>query len=352
MPEASLPQSLGPLIVDMQAFALGEEERAFLRHPAVGGVILFTRNFADVAQLRALVSEIRGLREPRLLVTVDHEGGRVQRFRQPLQVLPPAGDFGRIFDYEPDKATRLAEQAGWLMAAELLALRIDLSFAPVLDIDTGISEVIGNRAFHREPGVVAELAAAFARGMRRAGMHTVGKHFPGHGAVAADSHSDQVTDPRPLVEIAELDLLPYARLVEANLLSAVMPAHVVYSAVDAGCCAGFSRFWLEEALRGEFGFNGIIVSDDLSMAGAAGAGTAEERAARALDAGCDAMLVCNDPQAARQCADSLNGFNGNALCRLYGDGEMDWDSREDDVRWRAAVAALDGMRDAAKLEVE
>ncbi|HEX2795918.1 MAG TPA: beta-N-acetylhexosaminidase [Immundisolibacter sp.] len=291
MPKALAP---GPLVIGLPGPQLTPADAELLRHPAVGGVILFERNFVDADQLRALCADIHALREPRLLIAVDQEGGRVQRLRRGFTPLPPAAAYGRAYSEDAARGLALARAGGLVMAAELVALGIDLSFAPVLDLDYGVSEIIGARAFHAQPQAVAALAGAFMAGMAEAGMAACGKHFPGHGAVAADTHLTQVIDRRSRDAI-EADLLPYRRLIPDGLAS-VMMAHVVFPAVDAEP-AGFSRRWVQEVLRGELGFGGAVFSDDLGMAGAAAAGDFVERARRALAAGCDYLLICNDPDA-------------------------------------------------------
>ena len=307
------PAPLGPVMLDVEGFDVSAEEAEKLAHPAVGGLILFRRNYESHAQLEALIHSVRKSR-PNLLISVDHEGGRVQRFREGFTRLPAASAYSNVSD-------DLIERAGWLMAAELRAFDIDFSFAPVLDVESGISRVIGDRAFGTEPGAVAHRASAFARGMHRAGMARVGKHFPGHGGVIGDSHHELPVDPRPLTALQARDLLPFRQLI-AEGLEGIMPAHVIYSDIDP-MPAGFSRFWIQKVLRETLGFNGAVFSDDLSMAGARFAGGYPDRAAHALEAGCDMILVCNAPGAAAEVLDQmdsgwLGGDRQRRLERLRG----------------------------------
>jgi beta-N-acetylhexosaminidase len=316
-------------------------------------VILFTRNFENVAQVRQLVDEIRSIRRPPLLVTVDHEGGRVQRFRTGFTLLPPQRSIGRVYDLDPEAGRRLAGQCGWLLAAELRAVGVDMSFAPCVDLDYGVSEVIGDRAYHRDPEAVATLAVACLQGMRAAGMTATAKHFPGHGAVVADSHKALPVDRRTLAELSE-DLLPYRRLV-ANGLASVMVAHVLFPEVDEAP-AGFSRRWIQQELRHDLGFAGAIFSDDLSMGGAAVAGSVPERARRALAAGCDILSVCNDRSAVLATLEELEGesdpLSQVRLARLHGRPGPEWDVLVQGERWRACRAALDHCRDAPRLQLD
>lgn len=281
---------LGPLMIDIVGLELSALDRERLVHPLVGGVILFARNYRDTVQLTALCSAIHALRSPALPIAIDHEGGRVQRCRAGFTHVPPMRRLGELWDTGPAAARRAAADLGYLLAAELRACGVDYSFTPVLDLDWGPSGVIGDRAFHKNPDAVAELAGALIEGLRAAGMGCCGKHFPGHGWVAADSHLAIPVDERSLAEM-EPDLTPYRRL----KLDGVMPAHVIYPQVDPRP-AGFSPVWLEK-LRGEFKFDGVIFSDDLSMEGAAFAGNMVQRAAAAWAAGCDMLLICNAPDA-------------------------------------------------------
>jgi len=288
--------ALGPVMVDVEGLELSAPDRERLAHPLVGGVILFARNYADPAQLRALTAAIAAVREPRLPIAVDHEGGRVQRFRDGFSAIPAMRTLGELWDRDVAAAASEAARVGWTIASELRAHGIDFSFAPVLDLDYGSSTVIGDRALHRNPNAVAHLATCLRQGLVAGGCAAVGKHFPGHGKVAADSHLEVPVDERSLAEIAVADLVPFAALARAGL-EGVMPAHVVYPQVDAAA-AGFSRVWLQDILRRQLGFDGLIFSDDLGMAGARTAGDIVARAAAAHAAGCDVVLVCNDGAAA------------------------------------------------------
>jgi beta-N-acetylhexosaminidase len=287
---------IGPVMLDVAGTVLTAEDEARLRHPLVGGVILFARNFQSTHQLVELTASIHAVRTPPLLIAVDHEGGRVQRFREGFTRIPPMRELGKVWDEHPKRAKHLAEQAGYVLAAELRACGVDFSFTPVLDVDYGSSGVIGDRAFHSEPQAIAELAHSLLQGLRQGGMHTVGKHFPGHGFVRADSHLEIPVDERSYTDIELCDLIPFRQMVSFGL-TAVMPAHVIYPKVDPNP-AGFSKVWLKDVLRGELGFEGCIFSDDLSMEGATVAGGIVQRAEAALQAGCDMVLVCNRPDLA------------------------------------------------------
>jgi beta-N-acetylhexosaminidase len=283
--------TLGPLMIDVAGTELTAEDREVLKHPLVGGVILFTRNYRDPDQLQALVTAIHEARTPPVIVAVDQEGGRVQRFRSGFSVLPPARRIGKEYDLDARAGTDLARRMGWLMAAELRACGVDLSFAPCVDLDYGVSEVIGDRSFHAKAPVVSQLALAYMHGMRDAGMAATAKHFPGHGAVRADSHTAAPVDRRELADMDD-DLTPYRRLI-ANGLPAVMIAHVLFPSVDNDSVASVSSRWIRDVLRGDLGFQGVVFSDDMSMAGAAVAGDIVVRSKRALAAGCDMVLICN-----------------------------------------------------------
>jgi beta-N-acetylhexosaminidase len=293
---------LGPVVVDVAGKELTETDRRRLCHPLVGMVILFSRNYESPEQLRRLCEEIHALREPRLLITVDQEGGRVQRFRTGFTRLPPMAAVGRIWERDVLRASRTALAAGFVLATELLAHGVDMSFTPVVDLDWGKSTVIGDRAFHADPRVVSWLASQVGFGLALAGMSNCGKHFPGHGWAHADSHFELPVDERTLEQILEQDASPYEMMGIA--LDAVMPAHVIYPAVDPSP-AGFSRRWIQEILRERLDFQGAIFSDDLSMAGARAAGDVVQAARAALAAGCDFLLVCNDLAGADRVLDSI-----------------------------------------------
>lgn len=344
--------TLGPLMIDVQGTTLTEEDRELMRHPLVGAVILFTRNFESAAQLERLVADIRVARTPPLLVTVDHEGGRVQRFRKDFTVLPALRTIGREYDVDAAAGRALSRQCGWLMAAELRAFGIDMSFAPCVDLDYGVSTVIGDRAFHRDPQAVAELAIAYVGGMREAGMVATAKHYPGHGAVVPDSHVAIPVDRRELAEL-DGDLHPYRRLIE-NGLASVMAAHVIFPAVDA-LPAGFSRRWIQGELRTGLGFDGAIFTDDLSMAGAAVVGDMPARARAALDAGCDVLSCCNNRQGVLQVIDSLRG-SGDPLsqvrmARLHGKPGPVRDALLASGEWKACESAVRGCMERPGLSL-
>ncbi|HEY0289782.1 MAG TPA: beta-N-acetylhexosaminidase [Pseudomonas sp.] len=323
----------GSLMVDVAGTWLTSEDRQFLRQPEVGGLIIFARNIENPRQVRELCTSIRAIR-PDLLLAVDQEGGRVQRLRQGFVRLPAM----RAIADNPN-AESLAEDCGWLMATEVLAVGLDISFAPVLDLDYQRSAVVGSRAFEGDPQRVALLAGAFVRGMNAAGMAATGKHFPGHGWAEADSHVAIPTDERSLASIRANDLVPFARL--SKQLAAVMPAHVIYPKVDAQP-AGFSRRWLQDILRGELGFDGVIFSDDLSMAGAHVVGDAASRIEAALTAGCDMGLVCNDRGAAELALSTAQRMHIKPATRIAKMRGQAWATTEyrQHPRWLAALSSL------------
>ena len=293
---------LGPIAVGVEGTSLTSSDRERLVHPLVGIVILFSRNYEKPDQLVRLCREIHAVRDPPLLIAVDHEGGRVQRFREGFTPLPPMRRLGELWDRDVLLACRVAASLGYVMAAELRAHDVDMTFAPVLDVDHGRSTVIGDRALHSDPRVVSMLAAYLTHGLLIAGMANCGKHFPGHGWAEADSHTALPVDTRSQGEIMKSDVAPYRWL--GSVLAGVMPGHVIYPQIDQRP-AGFSRRWIDTVLRGELGFSGAIFSDDLLMAGAGVAGSVDERAAAALSAGCDFALVCNDTAAMDQVLDSI-----------------------------------------------
>jgi beta-N-acetylhexosaminidase len=345
--------TLGPLMLDIAGPELTSADRELLAHPAVGGVILFARNYDSPEQVRALVDAIHAARDPQLLVAVDQEGGRVQRFREGFTRLPPLARLGELHDSDRTRARHIAQVSGWLMAAELRAVGVDMSFAPVLDLDHGVSTVIGDRALHPRPEVVAELAHAYQIGMHEAGMAATGKHFPGHGAVVADSHKDLPVDPRAYADIAQWDMVPFERMIHYGL-AAVMMAHVVYAAVDANP-AGFSPFWIREVLRGRLGFQGLIFSDDLNMEAAGYVGDHIDRARISLEAGCDMVLVCNAREQARQVAEALvkysNPVTHTRIARLHGRPGPDFEELRHNPRWQQAVAAVTGCEPEPELDL-
>ncbi|WP_415844524.1 beta-N-acetylhexosaminidase [Stutzerimonas zhaodongensis] len=323
----------GSLMLDIAGTWLTAEDRHLLRQPEVGGLILFARNIENPRQVQALCRAIRAVR-PDILLAVDQEGGRVQRLRNEFVRLPAMREFATRAD-----ALELAETCGWVMATEVLGVGLDISFAPVLDLDYQRSAVVGSRAFEGEPQRAAELAGAFIRGMHSAGMAATGKHFPGHGWAEADSHVAIPVDERSLDELRARDMLPFRQL--ARELDAVMPAHVIYPQVDDKP-AGFSRRWLQDILRGELGFHGVIFSDDLSMAGAHVVGDAASRIEAALMAGCDMGLVCNDRGAAELALSALQRLcvqPSPALIKMQAREVCSMEYKQN-PRWRASLAAL------------
>lgn len=345
--------SLGPLMISLRSTTIGVDEREWLQSPAIGGVILFSRNFETPDQLAALVEEIHGLRSPSLLVAVDQEGGRVQRFREPFTRLPPMRTLGHLFDENEQDALAAARAFGWLMAAELLEFGIDLSFAPCVDLDRGLADVIGDRAIHSDAETVARIAVEFVAGMDAAGMVATAKHFPTHAGVHADSHTDVAVDRREYVELYD-DLLPYRQLI-ASGLHAVMMAHVAFPALDERP-ASLSRWWIETELRRELGFAGAVISDDMSMAGAAGYGSPAERIRAALAAGCDLVLLCNAPEEVPAVLESLEGFTRPAaqlrLMRLRGERGRQAVALRDTPVWQQAARRVSALGDPGELRLE
>jgi beta-N-acetylhexosaminidase len=346
--------SLGPLMIDLKGTAVAPEERDLLRHPLVGGVILFTRNYVDPQQLTDLLAAIHAVRSPRLIVGVDHEGGRVQRFRNGFSRLPPVRRIGHEYDLNARAGLSMARSLGWLMAAELRSHGVDISFAPCVDLDYGVSEIIGDRAFHARPEAVSQLAVAYMHGMRDAGMAATAKHFPAHGAVVADSHLTLPVDRRELTDLVE-DMTPYRSLI-ANGLAAVMVAHVLFPAVDA-VPASLSGRWIRDVLRGEMRFQGVVFADDLSMGGAAAAaGDVVSRARQALSAGCDMLPVCNDRPSVEALLERLEVDPEPAsqlrLVRLHGRGGMTPEQLKATPEWTISQEMLARCAAAPALDLE
>ena len=344
MKSVGLP--LGPVMLDVAGTALGDADLRRLAHPLAGGVILFSRNYSSPEQLLGLTAEIHAVRNPPLIVAVDHEGGRVQRFREGFTAIPPMRALGQAWDLDRVRARSLAHDTGFVLAAELRAHGVDLTFAPVLDVDYGESGVIGDRALHADPAAISELARALIRGFKLAGMSAVGKHFPGHGYVRADSHHEVPLDERAYADIEARDLVPFRRLVDAGL-GAIMPAHVIYPRVDSQP-AGFSSIWLKRVLRGELGFGGTVFSDDLSMEGASVAGGIVARAEAALAAGCDMVLACNDPDAVDVLLAGLDYAMPPAalarLARMHGRARAkNMEKLRQDARYVGALRAIAGI---------
>ena len=339
---------LGPLMVDVEGLTLSEEDRRVLQDPLVGGVILFTRNYQDKDQLKALVKDIKSLRSPKLIIAVDHEGGRVQRFREGFSRLPAVANLCNA-ETVCESELKLAKQHAWLMASEVLDCGIDISFAPVVDLDWKMSEVIGDRAFHEHPMAVAKLAGAYVEGMHAAGMAATGKHFPGHGSVEADSHVALPVDRRTL-EAIRVDISPYRSLIEDGL-DAVMMAHVIYNKLNR-LPAGFSEYWIQQELRGRLEFNGVVFTDDLSMEAAAFVGDMRERVHLALYAGCDMALVCNNRPAVLELLNSLadkvwknhsDEKIQKRLNSLYAKPSFEIGSLESSNEWKDSRLAIDGL---------
>jgi len=342
--------SLGPLMVDLCSDDMSDNERELLHSSSVGGVILFSRNFTSIEKLADLVEEIHAIRQPRLLVAIDQEGGRVQRLRDGFTQLPAVSLLGEMYSDDAKQAAYLAAMTGWLMAAELRSIGIDFSFAPILDINYGVSQVIGDRAFHKSPEVIANLATHYIQGMKKAGMQAVGKHFPGHGAVIADSHIALPTDDRCFQDIAMQDLIPFQRLINQGI-AGLMSAHVVYEKVDTEI-ATFSALWLQDVLRKQMHFNGVLFSDDLSMKAAHCEQDNNDcvlRTQKALSAGCDMALICNDSDNAVLVAERLQNYNNPVsqirLTRMHGGKDpMSYEVLRNSKEWQEAVSEVESYQ--------
>lgn len=343
-----MTQPLGPVMLDLEGPKLTAAEKRLLLEPTVGGVILFARNVENGYQVRKLCSDIRRVRAD-LLLAVDQEGGRVQRIKEGLTRLPAMARIGECYRAAQGEGLALAKDAGWLLGMEMAACGLDLSFTPVLDVESGLSSVIGDRSFSSDPQHVAQLGNAFIQGLHDAGMAAVGKHFPGHGGVAADSHVALPIDDRPLEVMKQHDLVPFTQL--ASQLDGIMPAHVIYSAFDTRP-AGFSPNWLG-MLRESLGFKGCIFSDDLSMAGAHEAGDPKARAQAALAAGCDMLLVCNDRASALEVMEACQGINAKRPAKLrYSRARPDLYALSALGRWRRTHAKLEALADKPKSSAE
>jgi beta-N-acetylhexosaminidase len=332
-------------MVDIAGTELSDEDIRVLAHPLVGSVLLFTRNYTDPQQIAALTEAIRAVRSPHLLIAVDHEGGRVQRFREGFTRLPAARLLGRRYDEDRRDGLALAQSVGWLLASELRAVGVDFSFAPCADLDYGVSEIIGDRAFHSDPDSVAALAVATLSGMREAGMAAVAKHFPGHGAVVADSHVALPVDRREFADL-EGDIRPYRPLIDNNV-PGIMAAHVVFPAIDA-LPASLSKRWITGVLRGEMGFHGCVFADDLSMAGAVAFGNVVERAELAIAAGCDVLPICNDRHSVelaldRLGVDAVSAASQARLVRMRARGEAPADLHGN-RHWQETAARIAALR--------
>ncbi len=346
--------TLGAVMLDLEGVELNQEDKELLAHPSVGGVILFSRNYENPEQLEHLVNSIRQCREDNLLIAVDHEGGRVQRFIDGFTRLPAVRRIGELYDHNSRAAKLLARDTAWLMAIELRSVGIDFSFAPVLDLDYAVCKVIGDRAFHSDPKIVYELSHAWCQGMEQAGMASVAKHFPGHGAVYEDSHTDIPVDSREFDEIYHKDIYPFRLLIQDNL-AAIMPAHVIYEKID-NRPAGFSSHWLKTVLREQLRFSGVIFSDDLNMQGASAVGELySDRATAAMEAGCDMVLICNNRPAAIEVVNSVAGHvdpvSVTRLARMHGRHDITRSELHKMQNWHQVSVSLQKYVDNPNLEL-
>ncbi|MCK5903388.1 MAG: beta-N-acetylhexosaminidase [Cocleimonas sp.] len=328
-----------PVMFDLAGTELTAEEKEILQHPMIGGLIFFSRNYYNIEQITHLIKTVRDGAKQEILIAIDHEGGRVQRFHEGFTSLPAVAELGKAYDKSQAHGLQLAQQHGWLMAAELKSVGIDFSFTPVLDLDHGISDFMGDRIFHQDPDVLVKLGAAYIKGMHEAGMAATGKHFPGHGAVKADSHIDLPIDHRTKAAIFEKDILPFSQLFLQGL-DAVMPSHVIYPNIDDKP-AGFSRIWLQDILRQQLKFDGVIFSDDLGMKAASFAGGYTERAEAALEAGCDMILPCNNRKSIIEILDNVkikpSAASAQRLDRMKGSALFNRSALLDSEHWEQAA---------------
>ena len=337
---------MGPVMLDVHGTSLSQEDKEILQHPLVGGLIFFTRNYQSPEQIADLSQQIRIAAKKPILIAVDHEGGRVQRFRDGFSLIPAMGKLWQMSEKNLTLAKELAKQSAILMALEVQAVGIDISFAPVLDINN-ISDVIGDRAFHQQPDYVTELAEAFIDGLHQVGMKATGKHFPGHGSVKADSHIDLPIDNRSKADVFQQDLVPFQQLIARGKVDALMPAHVIFPDIDSQA-VGFSHYWLQNILREQLGFNGVIFSDDLSMQGAASVGGYIERAEAAQAAGCDMLLLCNNRDGCIDVLDnaniSISSVGAQRLSMLLKKADSQWSSLKNNSAWQQARQSLSNFR--------
>jgi beta-N-acetylhexosaminidase len=329
---------IGPLMCDLEGLELTSKEIELIQHPFVGGIILFSRNCESPEQVLQLTTAIRKIK-PNILIAVDQEGGRVQRLQHGFTRLPSANNIGQLYNKDPQQACVVAEAFGWLMATEVLAVGIDFSFAPVLDLDKNLSAVIGDRAFHSKSDSIVKLAEHFIAGMHKAGMAATGKHFPGHGSVAPDSHINLPIDERSLTEIEQDDIIPFQKLIP-KYLDSIMPAHIVFPKIDDKPVC-FSEHWLQDILRKDLHFDGVIFSDDLSMEGAKIINGCFERVSLALKAGCDMILICNDRDSVEEVLRGLSDCplafaTKNRLLRMKGKSKLSWNALSGDNDWQRA----------------
>ncbi len=333
---------LGSVMIDIEGFELTQADKKRLLNPLMAGVILFTRHFKSIEQLQNLTQQIHQLRHPKLLIAVDHEGGRVQRFKEGFTRLPAMQQFGRLYSSNKKSAIEMSETIGWLLATELLSVGIDFSFTPVVDLNYATSNVIGDRAFDTDEKIVAQLSFHLMNGMHKAGMAAVAKHFPGHGYIKQDTHSEIAIDDRNYEQLLQKDIQPFLHLITNNI-EAIMPAHVIYPKID-NQPAGFSHKWLQEILRKQYQFDGVIISDDISMHAVTSFGTPSVRVNKALMAGCDLVLVCNDLTATDEVLANLkyqtNALSHARLIRLHGKAKIKYNNLTFNVAWKNAVTKI------------